>query len=520
MAAFLLLSSNMQAQACQDIECLDLSYLASAQIPPVAPGAISFDFDTPDPLTTAFANQVIYQIGKVLGDRAHVATPDFQLDILVDVSWNETLEDQAIPGLNMSEFTLDLTTDLSVIGQEASALLQDAGILAPEALESDALEPENLQERVALSTSDYQVKGRFQQIDGEVIEIELTIHTLHRDGSPPSEQTLILRADASDWEPVANHIADTLHTLMTDEPGISNSQILFISDRGDPNAPRRRLALTDQAGGGLTLIPEAGDDIAFATYLDNRFEIAFVDRQDGANRLIYYNTLTGRFTPLADLPDLAGAPTLERGGRYVAFSSPEIDGNSINLSAMDISLVDVETQTLTTIERKGFSDQDPSFSPDLQAIAFVSAHENGSEIALAQFLTPLDQRDRTLGQSPLDSLEVHISSLYASPSLLRQPTWAPAGGTLAFIEHGQGEDHLMIYDFESGQTQRMASGPRLKDPAWGPDAGLIVLVLASADDTQTALLRLDLKRGLSQTLPIPFSARSPSWSPADRAHTP
>lgn len=443
---------------------------------------VSFDFETNDAIAEAFGNQMIDQVRQNLHGIAEISVPTDLIDPLLG---NFTAMELAEAGVEFADSSRD----------EALVSADLAAAAAP------------------YPSAPYQVAGSLSHLDGQVMEIALIVQGISESGV--RAQTLILRADSSDWHQVAHAVSNALFSMITEQPGAFHSKILFAAQTQTPNGSQSHLALMDQTGGALTWIPEAGSHVAHPQFLGNRFEVAFVDHSRGGNALMHVNLLTNRVTPLAQLPDLQGAPSLALGGRLIAFASLEDDFETGDLAPTDIYVADVERAVLRPISIPGSIDLDPALSPDLRALSFVSIRETWSELLVAQLNEPMGKRDRTKGAAQVDPLNVDLVSLYGSPHALHQPVWSPDSGRLAFIERREGyDDALMIYDFSTAEVERIAEGSRLEDPTWGPAGHSLLVVLRTPNAQSGTLARIDLAQGKLRLLPVPYDADSPSWSPS------
>jgi len=507
----------------QTLACHGLTYLAPGHGTPALVGEVQFAITTADDLSFAFANQMIAMVGENLAGVAAVTPPVSTYDALGQLT------------------PLDPAQSLADAAPAEGALVAVPALGAPDDPTADVTQaPDGSPLGSSLT-----IRGQFTRLGEALIEMDLTILAAPLPGQVGSlQQTLVLRSDVTEWRSVAHYVSDTLFTLLTGEPSLFNSQILFVAhspalapsndtrlaqdlqaleesqsdSHGQPLSQeqardRKRLAFIDQTGGGLTWIEGAGDMVAYPTFLGNRFELAFVDQSDGQNALVHHHRLTGRFTPLVLLPDLQGAPALALGGRMIAFAGLESSEQNLQERApTDIIVVDVEAGLLQPISIPGSQDRDPSFAPRLNAVAFISARETWAEVVIARLPAPLGHRDRTKGDNPLMQINAAVESLYGSLNPLSQPVWSPDGTSLAFIEHAPVQDHLLILDLAEGTPRIIASGPGLSQPTWGPQGAFIALVVDSPETGPGALLRLDLARGTARLLPAPFEVRSPSWS--------
>lgn len=453
--------------ACADLGCMGLSSLSAHGISAQTRGAhVQFDLQAPNSASEAFSDQVVTLVGQNLVGVASISS-------------TQVPHMSAPMAAELSEEDVKLETADTAL--EASPRL----VAAP----------------------DLRVIGQIQYQTSDVVELSLSIQLGQGESAPT--QNLFLRADTEDWRSVAHYISDTLFTLMTDEQGFFHSHLAFVANLPGEQGEHRQLALVDQAGGDLQLISEAGNQAAHPMYLANQFELAFLDLTDGTSTLVHYNLLTGRLTPLLLLPDLQGAPALGQRGRFIAFSGLEAAQAQGPNDPTDIYVVDVQAAALGTIDIPGSRDREPTFAPNLDALAFVSSRESWNELLVA----PLPGLEAlSLDPGALLNLETQMRSLYGTPNFILSPAWSPDGQTLAFIEQTPEEDQLLLLDIETGLVEVLATGPRLTDLTWGPDVHLMALVVDSPTAGPGTLLRINLQQGAAEILPVPYPVSSPSWS--------
>ena len=435
---------------------LDESWVGEASIPLFA--EIRFNLDADSTEARAFGNHVMAQVQRNMGARVRIQTPDFTLD-----------------PLRLTQRTSD----------------SDQGIAS-----------------ASTSARGLKVQGDLAYHNGQMIEMMVVITGLSADDS--RRENLSLRLDISDWQRAGNYLSNTLYSRLIGRPGHFQSQVAFVAQIPGPQGLMRRLARVDQAGGGLRFVKGAGNQVAFPTFLSNRFEIAFLDQSQGRNRLMHYNILTMRLTYMMTLPDLLGAPALARGGRLVAFAAAESsleDGQG--RVAADIYVSDVEMGTIKAIDIPGSVDAYPQFSPDLKVLVFISSQPTWSELVLSAVPYTMVTRDRTKQggeRDPMDGLGADVRSIYGSPNSLHQPVWSPDGRHLVFIERIEGQSTLMHHDVTTGRTQAVAAAPLLADPVWSPDGREVLLVSGEA------LMRLNLAEQTMAHFPTAFPVTSPTWS--------
>ena len=503
--------------ACLAAGCLGIQF--HTQAPLQGPGLVSFDIEAVDPIGQAYVNQVIDLVAHNLQGWADVNPEIPGLDAFGNLKGDTGLS-VAAPSLDALELSLDTSNRLKVQDQ-INAQNRPAEILNAAAETPSLLEP-----ILSEPTFTWQVSGLVEQDQQELTELTLSLGS--SDSVDGQSQPLTVRANITDWDRVAHYLSDLIFENFDIQHGLFQSQVLFIARRTTAAGADQRLALMDQSGHGLRWIGKAGAAVGFATFLETRFDIAYLDQSDGRNSLIHYNVLTDRTTPLVQLPDLIGRPDLGTSGRFIAFASKE-DGAGSPSSSTDMIVVDVEAAVVQTLSRAGTDEKDPNFSPDLSALAMISQGQSAAQVMVVQFQDPLGQRDRTKGGSPLENWNPEITTIYETTGELHHPSWSPDGRSLAFIERQAQEDTLMIFDFDNQDVKRILSGPGLANPVWSPHPDFLALVARSEpkpkfesdsdstvefDSAGTAyLLRVDLGRNQIHVLQTPFEPDAPAWSP-------
>ena len=458
---------------CQGWMCDGLVYLAPGSNRRSLTPHLHFELDAEDALAKAFADQVV-----------------------------------ALVALNL-EGLVTVTPKLSRLN--ALAERDSVDDLFSEVKNLDHLNQENDQTKWVL-------RGSVRQDDDEVVELQLILESIGNlpDLGPNSlgielGKKATIRAAISDWRPVGHYLAEA---FLTEERAKTDaaflSQIIFVS-----NQPGRgnRIGRIDQTGGGLRWVSTSGQAVEGAQFLQNRFELAFLDQGGDEKTLKYHNLLTGRTFPLATLPDLVGSVALGDTGRLIGFASHQETETDLT----DLFVVDVQTTALTLIELPSSSERHPSFSPDLTKLAFISQTNDDERVMIAR---GRDLPDLTWDMNQL----ITIDELVRSPHKLAHPAWSPTGDRLAYIEHDvdTGISHLRIYNFETKEVSLLASGKDFAHPTWGPGGDLIALVFSRQDDASAKrqILRLDLSQGVGRILLTPFDVMSLDWSSTSRSAPP
>ena len=110
----------------------------------------------------------------------------------------------------------------------------------------------------------------------------------------------------------------------------------------------------------------------------DQFELDFLDMIDSISKVVHFNLLTERLTPI--LPDVQGKPALGLGDRFIAFSGLGGNGETDPAGPTDLFAVDVQAAVLRPLDIPGSRDREPSFAPNLEVLTCVSSRESWNDI--------------------------------------------------------------------------------------------------------------------------------------------
>ncbi len=285
--------------------------------------------------------------------------------------------------------------------------------------------------------------------------------------------------------------ADELVSYYTGEPGIAQTEILYVSE---DKAGGRDLFVMDYDGFGpkrvtsdrkLSLMPTWSPDqrsVVYTTYRQNSQEIVQIELNKGKKRI------------LVPPESLNITPAFSPNGRLLTYASAR-QGNS-----------DIFTMSLRTKEKKkkrltfhASADLSPTWAPDGQKLAFTSDRSGRPQIYI------------------MNADGSNIRRLTFDGPYNASPAWSPRGDWIAYVCRVPGDGlKLCRISPDSQRRVQITSGPpgEIDDsPSWAPDGRH--LVFSSTRDGRSDIYMIYFDgTGLERLTKGGRHHSFPSWSPS------
>ena len=292
---------------------------------------------------------------------------------------------------------------------------------------------------------------------------------------------------AGELRRVGKAIADDVVGAFTGQPGVADTEIAFISDRGGS----REVYVMEADGQNLRAATHNGSINAFPDWSPDGSSIVYTSYRYRSRPWLFLLT-RGRHSPGRILRKLAGVSALFRGvydpsGDQLAVVG-SVDGQT------EIFRVAPSGRSLRRLTRNRFIDVSPSFSPDGRRIAFTSDRVGAPQIYVMQADGSDPYRisfDGGYNTSPAWSpggrwiaYEARVNGqfdiwlidpegepnlpLVTHPRSDEHPTWSPDGRMLAFSSTRRGTSDIYVLDLATRHVRRITDGGENSSPAWGP----------------------------------------------------
>jgi TolB protein len=300
----------------------------------------------------------------------------------------------------------------------------------------------------------------------------------------------VLRLDRSQLERVGRRIADDIVGQFTGTPGVSDTEIAFVSDRTgsreiyvmDADGGSLRRATTHQTINSFPDWSPDGDSIVYTSY---RYR----------NRAGLFLLTRGRKSPGRILRNLNGSVVYRgvfhpSGERLALVMS--VDG------ATEIFSVAKRGSDLRRLTRTKAIEVSPTWSPDGSRLAFVSDRAGGPQIYV------------------MDEDGGNQRRLTFNGSYNAAPTWSPDGRWIAYESRVGGQMDIWLIDPEGEANLPLVQHPRSDEhPAWSPDGRMLAFSSYRLGDGDIWLIDVN-GENLRQVGDGTGNNMNPAWGPRRR----
>ncbi len=352
----------------------------------------------------------------------------------------------------------------------------------------------------------------FYLVKGAIANSRLTLAVFSLSaGRVHTTEPVILTGDLSKDRKRIHELADLVHQLLFDSPGVAATQMLYTVRRfhaGSNGTPwKSDVWAADWDGANARPVTTDGAYCVTPSFLPPR------GAKMGAKHFLYVSYKTGQ--PKIYIAAITGGqpqrltylrgnqlmPAMNTARGLIAFIS-DANGNP------DLFIQQFSHESgpigkpIELFSHPGATQGSPTFSADGRRLAFVSDKDGSPRI----YVMDIPQVGANMGR-PAISCITRLNSENVSPM------WSPDGKKIAYSAKTGGVRQIWIYDFATGTETQLTEGKLNKEnPAWAPNS---LHLLYNTDDNDTAELYLvDLNR--KQPIKISEGAgqkRFPAWEP-------
>ena len=282
-------------------------------------------------------------------------------------------------------------------------------------------------------------------------------------------------------------IADEIVAALTGRPGVADTELAFVSNRGGA----KEIWVMDADGGNQRAATRNGSISSFPNWSPKGDAVVYTSYRY-RNRPWLFIVARGARSPGRILRDLSFDHRMYRGvwdpeGEKLALVM-SVDG------ATEIHVASPNGQGLRNLTRNRAIEVSPSWSPDGKQIAFVSDRTGSPQIYVMDANGANARRisfDGTYNTNPawspdgrwiayetrvrgqFDLWLIDPSGRSNGPIVTHRrsdehPTWSPDGGKLAFTSTRRGRADIYVIDIDGSNLRRLTSEAENTAANWGP----------------------------------------------------
>ena len=300
-------------------------------------------------------------------------------------------------------------------------------------------------------------------------------------------------ADKAGLRRLSHQIADFVYEEFTGDTAYFDTQIVYVSESGPPEARIKRLGIMDQDGHNHRFLTSGLDLVLTPRFSPTAHEIAYLHYFKNEPNVYLLDVATGRTERLGAFPGMTFAPRFSPDGNQLIMSLAK-DGLT------DIYKMDLRTQSLSRLTQSSAIDTSPSFSPDGSKIVFNS-DRGGSQQLYVMNANGSDVRRISYGDGK-----------YATP------VWSPRGDIIAFTKISGGEFYIGVMRQDGTGERLLARGFLVEAPTWAPNGRVLMYFKQQPTNSDgsggaTHLYRVDITGFNERRVITPADASDPAWSP-------
>ena len=298
------------------------------------------------------------------------------------------------------------------------------------------------------------------------------------------------RGRSRDVVTVGRRVADDVVAAFTGKPGVSSTEIAFVSNRsGKPE-----IVLMDAMGGGVRAITKAGSINQFPSWHPEGEEIVYTSYKDDGRPHIFVLARIGRSGRILRALDPTQShyrAVFAPGGQQLAFVGTAGGASEIYSGPRS-------GRSPRRLTNNRSIDISPSWSPDGSELAFVSDRTGSPQVYVM----------KANGSG--------VRRLTFNGGYNASPAWSPDGRWIAYEARVGGQFDIWLVDPAGDTNLPLVSYPRSDEgPSWSPDSRMVVF--SSARRGTHDLYRVDVSgKNLRRITRGAGDDKSPSWGPYPR----
>jgi TolB protein len=286
----------------------------------------------------------------------------------------------------------------------------------------------------------------------------------------------------------AHRVADMIYEKLTGIQGVFDTQIAYVTARGNGNERTYALLVSDADGESEHTIMESVDPIMSPAWSPDSRRLAYVSFEGNASSIFVQTLRTGNRIQVSNRPGINGSPSFSPDGRKLVLTLGGTDGN------LDIHVMDLATRNVKRLTTNRAIDTEGSWSPDGRQIYFTSDRSGGPQV----------YRIGADGGTPE---RVTFEGSYNA-----RPRLSPDGKKLATVHMDRGNFRIAVMELNQRGTLVLSTGQQDESPSFAPNSDTLIYATNQGGSGVLETVSADglVRQRLAQSQ---GDVREPVWSP-------
>ena len=287
---------------------------------------------------------------------------------------------------------------------------------------------------------------------------------------------------------VAHIVSDQVFSRITGEKGFFDTRVVFVDETGPADKRRKRLAVMDQDGAGVSYLTRGEDLAVTPRFSPNSQDVAYMAFGGDEPKVMLLNLDTRQREAVGNFPGMTFAPRFSPDGQKIVMSLST--GSSSTLYSMDL-----RSRSTTRLTDSAGIDTSPSYSPDGSKIVFESDRGGTQQIYV-------------MGASGGGATRISFGDGRYST-----PVWSPKGDFIAFTRQSKNGFGVGVMKPDGSGERILTEGFHNEGPTWAPNGLFLMFFRDPGGGGGSKIYMTDVYGRQEFVVPTPSYASDPAWSP-------
>ena len=287
---------------------------------------------------------------------------------------------------------------------------------------------------------------------------------------------------------VAHIMSDQVFARITGEKGFFDTRIVFVDETGPAEKRRKRLAVMDQDGAGVSYLTRGEDLAVTPRFSPSSQDVAYMSFGGDEPRVMLMNLDTRQREAVGNFPGMTFAPRFSPDGQKIVMSLS--NGSGATLYSMDL-----RSRSTTRLTDSNAIDTSPSYSPDGSQIVFESDRGGAQQIYV------------------MSAGGGGAKRISFGDGRYSTPVWSPKGDYIAFTRQSKSGFGIGVFKPDGSGERILTEGFHNEGPTWAPNGLFLMFFRDPGGGGGSKIYMTDVYGRQEFVVPTPSYASDPAWSP-------